>query len=158
MLAAKSFGKFQDSFLTELHAEILSHAKQEAADLAPQPIQGIIVHETDILVPEAVHPGGLFQRSDSVSNMFPIETPLCIYSVIQRHTFRKPAKPLDPPTPRASILGLDRLAKEKREAAVTERADDGNTRKKPRLEDGVERPHFKGQSRSRQALVSITNT
>ncbi len=79
MLAAKSFGKFQDSFLTELHAEILSHAKQEATDLAPQPIQGITVHETDILVPEPVHAGGLFQRSDSVSNIFSIETLLCIY-------------------------------------------------------------------------------
>jgi len=69
MLAAKSFGKFQDSFLTELHTEILSHAKQEAADLAPQPIQGIVAHETDILVPEPVHPV-LFQRSDNVSYMF----------------------------------------------------------------------------------------
>lgn len=67
MIAAKSFGKFQDSFLTELHAEILSHAKQEAAGLAPQPIQGIAVHDSDVLVPEPARAGGLFQRPDSVS-------------------------------------------------------------------------------------------
>ncbi len=64
--AAKSFGKFQDLFLTELHAEILSHGKQEAAGFAPHPLLGITVHDSDVLVPEPAHPGGLFQRSDSV--------------------------------------------------------------------------------------------
>lgn len=42
--------------------------------------------------------------------------------------FRTPAKPLEPPTPRTSVLGLDRLAVEKRKAAAAELS-----RKKPRV-------------------------
>ena len=33
-LAAKAFGKFQTTFLNELHAEIMSHIKQETAGSA----------------------------------------------------------------------------------------------------------------------------
>ncbi|KAJ7924374.1 P-loop containing nucleoside triphosphate hydrolase protein [Mycena leptocephala] len=119
--AARAFGKFQDTFLAELHAEILLHAKQEATGVVPQPVEGITVHDSDVLEPEPARPGGLM-RLDT------------------RHTFRQPAKPLEPPTPRASLLGLDRLAQEKRAAAAN-----GNTegsRKKPRLDDGSE-PFFK---------------
>lgn len=36
----------------------------------------------------------------------------------KQHKFKQPAKPLEPPTPRTSVLGLDRLAKEKREASA----------------------------------------
>lgn len=57
----------------------------------------------------------------------------------QRHTFRQPAKPLEPLTPRGSLLGLDRLAKEKREQQEIE----NGSRKRPRTnDDGV----FKGES------------
>ncbi|KAJ8591344.1 P-loop containing nucleoside triphosphate hydrolase protein [Rhizopogon salebrosus TDB-379] len=108
--AARAFGKFQDSFLTELHDEILSHVKQEASGLAPRPIEGITVHDSEVLEPDPVRQGGLV-RSDT------------------RHTFRQPAKPIEPPTPRGSLLGLDRLAKEKREQAISE----NGPRKKPRL-------------------------
>lgn len=65
-LASKSFGKFKDSFLSELHAEILSHAKQEAAGNPSQPVQGIVVHDSDVLEPEPVRQGGLM-RKDAVS-------------------------------------------------------------------------------------------
>jgi len=68
-LAASTFGKFQDSFLSELHAEILSHAKQEATGVASQPVPGITVHDSDVLVPEPVRPGGLLQRSDTVRSI-----------------------------------------------------------------------------------------
>ncbi|KAJ7232855.1 hypothetical protein B0H12DRAFT_1028838 [Mycena haematopus] len=119
--AARSFGKFQDSFLQELHAEILLHAKQEATGVVPQPVEGITVHDSDVLEPEPPRPGGLM-RTDT------------------RHTFRKPAKPLEPPTPRTSLLGLDRLAQEKRAAAVN--GNDQGSRKKPRLDDDSE-PFFK---------------
>ncbi|KAJ7032499.1 P-loop containing nucleoside triphosphate hydrolase protein [Mycena alexandri] len=104
--AARAFGKFQESFLAELHAEILLHAKQEATGIVPQPIEGITVHDSD-------------------------DT---------RHTFRQPARPLEPPTPRSSLLGLDRLAQEKRAAAANGNAE--GSRKKPRLDDGSE-PFFK---------------
>ena len=67
VLAAKSFGKFKDSFLAELHAEILSHGKQEAAGNEAQPVQGIVVHDSDVLEPEPVRQGGLV-RKDAVSN------------------------------------------------------------------------------------------
>ena len=66
--AAKSFGKFKDSFLAEIHAEISSHEKQEASGLHPQPvqgIQGIVVHDSEVLEPEPVRVGGLM-RKDAV--------------------------------------------------------------------------------------------
>ncbi|GAW02727.1 pre-mrna splicing factor [Lentinula edodes] len=117
--AAKSFGKFQDSFLAEIHSDILSHAKQEETGLAPEPVPGIIVHDSDVLQPETVRQGGLV-RSD------------------MQHTFMKPNKPLEPPTPRTSVLGLDRLAKEKRAAT----ADEGS-RKKAKYDDDGNEPVFK---------------
>lgn len=55
------------------------------------------------------------------------------------HTFRQPAKPLEPPTPRPSTLGLDRLASEKRAAA----AQNGGDAKRPRLDSGG--AQFKGE-------------
>ncbi|KAI4520084.1 hypothetical protein K525DRAFT_240665 [Schizophyllum commune Loenen D] len=114
MKAARTFGlgKLKDSYLSELHSEILTHAKQEETGVAPQPMEGITVHDSDVLQPEPMRPGGL-QRKET------------------RHQFRAPPKPLEPPTPRTSILGLDRLAKEKRAAAAAEEGQ----RKKPRLDD-----------------------
>ncbi|TFK47924.1 P-loop containing nucleoside triphosphate hydrolase protein [Heliocybe sulcata] len=56
-----------------------------------------------------------------------------------KHAFKAPPKPLEPPTPRASVLGLDRLAQEKR-AAVAANGD--GSRKKARL-DGPDEPVFK---------------
>ncbi|KAI0762383.1 P-loop containing nucleoside triphosphate hydrolase protein [Fomes fomentarius] len=119
--AARTFGKFQDSFLAELHAEILSHEKQEADGNAPKPVQGIVVHDSDVLQPEPVRQGGLVRKDAT-------------------HTFRQPAKPLAPPTPRTSVLGLDRLAQEKRAAAAA--ANGEGSRKRARLDDGDE-PFFK---------------
>ncbi|KAI0074794.1 P-loop containing nucleoside triphosphate hydrolase protein [Panus rudis PR-1116 ss-1] len=118
--AAKTFGKFQDSFLAELHAEISSHTKQQESGLAPQPIHGIFVHDSEVLAPEPARAGGLVRQDAN-------------------HTFRKPAKPIEPPTPRTSLLGLDRLAQEKRAAAA---ANNEGSRKKPRLDDDAE-PTFK---------------
>jgi len=63
--AASAFGKFQKQFLSELHAEIVSHAKNEEAGLPAQPVQGITVHDSDVLEPEPVRQGGLM-RSDAV--------------------------------------------------------------------------------------------
>ncbi|KAL1940616.1 hypothetical protein VTO73DRAFT_8051 [Trametes versicolor] len=120
--AAKSFGKFKDSFLAELHAEILSHEKQEAAGKDAQPAQGIVVHDSDVLEPEPERAGGLVRKDAA-------------------HTFRRPNKPLAPPTPRASVLGLDRLAQEKRAAAAA--ANGEGSRKKARLDDDGDEPHFK---------------
>ncbi|KAI0638802.1 P-loop containing nucleoside triphosphate hydrolase protein [Trametes polyzona] len=120
--AAKSFGKFKDSFLAELHAEILSHGKQEAAGNEAQPVQGIVVHDSDVLEPEPVRQGGLVRKD-------------------ARHTFKQPTKPLAPPTPRASVLGLDRLAQEKRAAAAA--ANGEGSRKKARLDDDGDEPFFK---------------
>ncbi|KAF9560184.1 pre-mRNA splicing factor [Agrocybe pediades] len=132
--AAKSFGKFKDSFLSELHAEILSHAKQEATGVAPHPVEGITVYDSDVLEPAPIRPGGL-QRPDTFQPVLYPDTSS------QRHTFKQPAKPLEPPTPRTSLLGLDRLAKEKRAAAADEKNGD-SSRKKPRLDDDDE-PFFK---------------
>lgn len=67
LVAAKSFGKFKDSFLAELHAEITSHEKQVASGHAPQPVQGIVVHDSEVLEPDPVRMGGLM-RNDAVSD------------------------------------------------------------------------------------------
>ena len=61
---------------------------------------------------------------------------------LQRHTFRQPAKPIEPPTPRTSVLGLDRLASEKRAVAANDKTDE--SRKRPRQDDGTE-IFFKGE-------------
>ncbi|QRV91670.1 Helicase associated domain (HA2) [Ceratobasidium sp. AG-Ba] len=108
--AARAFGKFQEGFLKDIHSEISIHLDQEKTKHVAQPVQGMTVHDSEVLEPEPVRAGGLM-RPDST-----------------RHTFRAPAK-LEPPTPRTSILGLDRLAKEKRVAATLEAA-----RKKPRID------------------------
>ncbi|THH17196.1 hypothetical protein EW146_g3579 [Bondarzewia mesenterica] len=133
--AANSFGKFKDSFLAELYAEISSHVKQEATGHAPQPVQGITVHDSEVLdsevlEPEPIRQGGLMRRDT-------------------RHAFRKPAKPLEPPTPRTSVLGLDRLAQEKRAAAA---AQEGS-RKKPRLDD--KQPVFKDIEVKRRPPIPV---
>ncbi|KAH9917373.1 P-loop containing nucleoside triphosphate hydrolase protein [Epithele typhae] len=118
--AARTFGKFKDSFLAELHAEILSHEKQEATGKPAQPVQGIVVHDSDVLEPEPVRQGGLMRKE-------------------VKHTFRQPVKPLAPPTPRSSVLGLDRLAQEKRAAAAAAAAgNEEGSRKRARL-DGMSR-------------------
>ena len=48
-------------------------------------------------------------------------------------------------TPKASLLGLDALAKKKRAAAALENANGNGSRKKYRYDDGDE-PFFKGMA------------
>ncbi|KAG8963055.1 DEAH-box RNA helicase prp16 [Tulasnella sp. 419] len=125
MKAAKSFGKFKDSFLTDVHSQILDHQKQLAATAAghgPKPVIGMTVHDSEVLEPEPIRRGGLMRPEHT-------------------HTFRTPAKPIEPPTPRASLLGLDKLAQEKRAASQAE-----GSRKKAKLDlptDGSSDPVFK---------------
>ncbi|KAF8139755.1 pre-mRNA splicing factor [Boletus edulis] len=83
----------------------------ETSDLVFQPVH---LHVTEVLEPETARPGG-FVRSDI------------------KHTFRQPDKPVEPLTPRRSLLGLDRLAEEKRDQANAE----NGPRKRPRLDDNA---------------------
>lgn len=121
----------------------MSHVKEEATGVTAQPVQGITVHDSDVLEPEPVRPGGLV-RNDTVRLHHALNFHIKL-TPRQRHTFRQPAKPVEPPTPRASLLGLDRLAMEKRAAAANDLANGEGSRKKPRLDDGNE-PFFKGRS------------
>ena len=57
--AAASFGLTQDAFLKELHVEILDRIKQEKLGHHVAPVQGITVHDTDVLEPEPARKGGL---------------------------------------------------------------------------------------------------
>ena len=91
--------------------------------------------DTDVLQPDPVRQGGLVQRDMVCSFRF---SNLIVHNTSQQHTFRKPAAPLEPPTPRVSALGLDRLAIEKRAASSQ---GDGNG-KRQRLDS--REPHFKG--------------
>lgn len=63
-LAAKSFGKFRDDFLSDIHTEIVTHAQQEPVahtGNGPRPVFGMTVHDSDVLEPEPVRKGGLMQ-------------------------------------------------------------------------------------------------
>jgi pre-mRNA-splicing factor ATP-dependent RNA helicase DHX38/PRP16 len=60
--AAKSFGRFSDTFLGEIHGEILSRVNQEAMGNLLQPSHGIVVQDTDVLQPEPVRQGGLMRK------------------------------------------------------------------------------------------------
>lgn len=91
--------------------------------------------DTDVLEPEPVRQGGLVQRNMVSPVLF---SNLVVHNISQQHTFRKPAAPLEPPTPRVSALGLDRLAIEKRAASSQ---GDGNG-KRQRFDS--REPHFKG--------------
>ena len=77
-----------------------------------------------------------------MAGLFAVDSNAQSWLTPQRHTFRAPAK-LEPPTPRTSVLGLDRLAKEKRTAATLDAA-----RKKPRIDmpadSDVNQSVFKG--------------
>jgi pre-mRNA-splicing factor ATP-dependent RNA helicase DHX38/PRP16 len=84
--------------------------------VAPQPRQAITTHDVDVLQPEPIRQGGLL-----------------------RHTFRQPSS--RPTTPGTSMLGLDRLAQDKRSASANGNLE--SSRKKPRIDDG-DKPFFKG--------------
>lgn len=64
--AARTFGKFDDGFLENLHSEIQSFAKQEEIGHFVHAPEGIIVMESDVLAPDPVRKGGLV-RADKVS-------------------------------------------------------------------------------------------
>jgi len=139
--------------MSELHADILSHARREETGVTPQPIQGITVHDSDILQPEPPRPGGLVRKDIVCYSLLPVIT--ISFMSCKQHTFRQPAKPLAPPTPRTSLLGLDRLAQEKRAALGEHRehSGDGN-RKRPRYDEGQE-SLFKGESPHIQIQASF---
>lgn len=66
--AATGFGLTQVTFLRELHTEILDHMKQEKLGHHVAPVQGIMVHDTDVLEPEPARKGGLV-RPDTVRTL-----------------------------------------------------------------------------------------
>jgi pre-mRNA-splicing factor ATP-dependent RNA helicase DHX38/PRP16 len=84
---------------------------------------------------------------DSVCHIHLISCVLLLLSFVQRHTFKRPTRPLEPPTPRTSILGLDKLALEKRTAQAQENGNE-NGRKRPRTERDND-PVFKGECHSK---------
>lgn len=64
--AAKSFGKFQDTFLSEIHSEVITNAKQESPAVpvpggGPRPVIGMTVHDSEVLEAEPARQGGLMR-------------------------------------------------------------------------------------------------
>ncbi|KAF8497258.1 putative PRP16-RNA-dependent ATPase [Russula emetica] len=95
----------------------------------------MVIEDTDILQPELVRQGGLVQRNKVCPTLF---SNLVVHNILgQQHVFRKPPAPLEPPTPRVSVLGLDQLAIAKRAASSQ---GDGNG-KRQRLDS--REPRFK---------------
>ena len=70
-----------------------------------------------------------------------------VLNLVKRHTFAKPAAP---PTPRASTLGLDRLALEKRALSSQE-----EERKRRRVDN--QEPHFKGMHVLPSYNINLSN-
>jgi len=134
---AKSFGSFQENFLIQVHEDILAHERQTKSGHVPQPVVGMNIMDSDVLEPEPMRKGGLI-RPEKVCQL-PLQNMVKADRTFQQHTFRAPAKPVEPPTPRGSLLGLQRLALEKRAAAAEE-----GSRKKARTDDVP--PSFKGMS------------
>jgi pre-mRNA-splicing factor ATP-dependent RNA helicase DHX38/PRP16 len=98
-------------------------------------VPGMTVIDSEVLEPEPVRQGGLV-RMDAVS--YSEISVSCLVRpnaghLGQSHTFRAPARPLEPPTPRTSVLGLDRLASEKRTAAALLAGE--SSRKRARLDE-----------------------
>ena len=129
-LAAKAFGKFQNTFSNELNAETMSHIKQETAGLAHKPVQGIVVHGNGVLDPEIARPGGLI-RSDTVGYIYFFFV-TGSQSCTETHSDNQLNR-CEPLTPRGSLLGPDRLAKGRRDQANIE----NRSRQRPRLDDDV---------------------
>ena len=71
--AAAGFGLTQAAFLKDLHTEILDRFKQEKLGHLVAPVQGITVHDTDVLEPEPARKGGLV-RPDTVRTLAHIST------------------------------------------------------------------------------------
>jgi pre-mRNA-splicing factor ATP-dependent RNA helicase DHX38/PRP16 len=112
--ACSTFGRFKDDFIKELYEDILKNLPSTAP--APSTSSGSpsvgngFATETDQLPASMPMTGGLLSRGSSTD----------------RHTFKAPA-----PTPRASMLGLDKLAETKRREA----ADRERELKRRRLEE-----------------------
>jgi len=107
--ALKSFGKFPDDFAASLRDEIRSHESSNGAEAdnncqitEKEATSAIKIEQSERLEPEAPRRAGLASASE------------------QRHVFK---------APRSSLLGLDRLAEERRESNK-----DVPVRKRPRMD------------------------
>lgn len=127
-VAAAAFGNFQESFLDELYDDIISHLnrQQHALNTSTQgtarTVAGVTVYDSEILAPDPDRRGGLIRSENG-----------------KQHVFKAPSRP-NGAAPTSSLLGLDKLAIEKR-AAANSQSDDTRKRKRDDL-DGPAK--FKG--------------
>jgi pre-mRNA-splicing factor ATP-dependent RNA helicase DHX38/PRP16 len=114
IIACSTFGRFKDDFIRDLYEDILKNVPSAEPPPTPEnkPLSITNGFSTgDQLPGSAPTPGGLLSQGSS-----------------DRHTF-KPSMP--PPPPRASLLGLDKLAESKRRDA----AQRDHESKRRRLDD-----------------------
>jgi pre-mRNA-splicing factor ATP-dependent RNA helicase DHX38/PRP16 len=101
--ACATFGRFKDDFIRDLYEDILRNIPEQPASASsrtkPSSVANSFAAERDQLPGSAPTQGGLLTKG----------------STSDRHTF-KPTMP--PPRPRASMLGLDKLAETKRREAA----------------------------------------
>jgi len=126
--ACATFGRFKDDFLRDLYEDILkniptkpSSSASSSPPLKPQSVANGFAAEVDKLPASAPMKGGLLTRT----------------SPSDRHTF-KPS--MTPPRPRASMLGLDKLAETKRREAAAEREREVDAKRR-KIEEQDERMH-----------------
>jgi pre-mRNA-splicing factor ATP-dependent RNA helicase DHX38/PRP16 len=122
--AARAFGigPAHDDFLKELHGDITSHTihqRQEQSNLNAhsKTIAGVTVTDSETLEPEPVRQGGFLRNENE-----------------KQHVFKKPITANTAEKSSASLLGLDKLASEKRLADSQIDSKDEGSRKRQRSE------------------------
>lgn len=149
--AIAAFGKFSEELVEELHTEILVHLSQEEKK-GRLAVAGFAVHDEDgpdMLETEEQRAGGLV-RGAAVRipllvwrSLVALGADLLCHLALQQHRYH---------APQASLLGLDRLAAQKKaEAAAKRRLEEEgrSSSKKAKLAveqdvDTGEAPMFKG--------------
>ena len=128
--AISTFGRFRDVFVADVWRDVKAHESGVHVLNPDMPVGSgsmrvgtLVVQDTDVMQPEAPKPGGLVRPGLATTG--------------EKLIFKAPA------LPKASLLGLDSLAMEKRrerEAAATRES------KRPRLDDSTPngRADFKG--------------
>ena len=141
-IAAQGFGRFQETFLEELYADIATHLEEIHRTELAKPthstanVAGLVVHDSEVLAPEPIRQGGLLRKEKD-----------------KQHPFR-PNKSKDAPEGRTSLLGLDRLADEKRAQAQMQFNE---PRKRRRLEEDQNgEAGFKGAASYHKIVISLS--
>ncbi|POG78319.1 hypothetical protein GLOIN_2v673660 [Rhizophagus irregularis DAOM 181602=DAOM 197198] len=120
--ACQGFGRFKDDFLADLYTTIRKRLKEESDSSSQKADFSSIFNNTtvlgEILTSTGPSVGGLIRPGKLAS------------SDDNRHVFKAPA-------PRTSVLGLDKIAEEKKRAAANKASEDDDKHPAKRINLGI---------------------